>query len=400
MTRTREHWWNAEFDLSLCPDWDPGAGLGDSRLVRELSLHWLAAVAPPDSVRVGIVPPEVFLEYLRDAGVEPPDVTLTPAIRRAAEFVPFGWNRRAIELNQSYAEPRDHPPFGVIRQANSKVFSHELEQKLFGRSRQTVVTCFEELDSFLAADPGRHAGWLLKMEHANSGLGNRRVACGALEGDDRRWAEQALKSGPVVLERWLPRVLDLSALFKVDAAGGIRNFALHETVHTASGAVIGAVYDEGSERLLPWQSSMAEAAETVGHALAEIGYWGPVCLDALVWRDGDGALRLRPVVEINARRHATAPWERLSQCWGGVVYGRFLSARKFNLPGTYRELVRALGARAWNAPTRSGILLTSPLWYEEDGRVLKPRKIGLVFRGATRDEVLAMETEFRGRFER
>lgn len=400
MSRGREHWWNAEFDLSLRDEWDPRVGLADSRLVRELSLHGLLAAAPGESVRVDVEPSESFLEYLRARQVAIPQITVSPAIRRGARFAPVGWNRRAIELNRSYDVPSAHPAFDVIQRVNSKLFSHEVERRLNGPSPMTVARSVADVDDAVLSMPEGSHGLVAKMEHGNSGLGNRRLPARPPDAEDRRWLARALSAGPLLIEPWLQRSMDLSTLFRVDERGRVYDLAVHEVVSTAAGALIGAIYDGDAARVAPWCDALSDVAQIVGRALNEQGYWGPVCLDSFVWRDATGIEVLRPLVEINARRHASAHWRRLAVAWGGCSYGRFVTARKLNLPEDEQTFDDQLGDLAWDRAEKRGVLLTSPLSYRWHGQRTRPRKIGLLLRGRSRDEVLRMEAGFRRRFER
>jgi len=185
----------------------------------------------------------------------------------------------------------------------------------------------------------------------------------------------------------------------VDGGGLAARPFFHEVVNTADGAFIGAVFDGGSKVLEPWLPAMDEAAATVARLLAEAGYFGPVCLDAFVWEDG-GTLRLRPVVDLNARLHISTQALRVWREWGGdrVVYWRFFSARKLRLPADYRELEEALGEEAFDPGARRGVLLTSPLCLGEGGR--RPGRFGILMAGDSREEAEGMERRLRDRFER
>lgn len=326
---------------------------------------------------------------------------MTPSIRAGAALTPVGWNQRAVELNQQYDRPSRHPPAEVVRVVNSKVFARGVEQRLDPAAPIShICRTLEQVEHILADSLDREPDWLAKMEHANAGLGNRRLPKAPLTGSDRKWVSEAMSEGPILLEQWLPRLMDLSTLFVVGEDAEISELSAHETVHTASGAVIGAIYDPNSRRVRPWLDRLTEAAREVARAVSAEGYWGPVCLDSFVWGDSAGSSNLRPIVEINARQHASAPWQRLAGEWGGCVYGRFATVRKFELPETYRDFERAVGDLAWDAQARRGILLTSPLWYEEQGQRRRPRKLGLVFRGRDRSDVMKMEQTFRQRLER
>ena len=203
----------------------------------------------------------------------------------------------------------------------------------------------------------------------------------------------------MVLEWWLERTKDLCAVFDVSPKGRVEGFAVHETMHTADGGFIGALYDRTTEFPAQWHDALEVNAKTVAGALLQEDYFGPVCIDALIWNDC-GIQRLRPLVDLNARRHASEGWRRLAEQWGGCLYGRFFSVRKLRLPPTYESFEHALGNDAWDPATRTGAIATSPLWLEGPGNRRRPRKLGVIFRGQSREGVLAMEKHFREVFEK
>ena len=372
-----------------------------SQQVEELPMHLLLLGTGGDSVIVSEAPPEDFFAYLDRLGFETPRVSVSPAIRSSARFVPFGWNAEAAGRNLSYDEPSPRPPLEVVRKVNGRRFSAAVERdwcddgSLLGE-----FDTLGALESCLAVRPAGEHGWIVKSEHGNSGLGNRRLRSRELSVVDRDTVKRLLAQDDcVLLERWRRRVLDMAAIFDVDGGGLAARPHCHEVVNTADGAFIGAMFDGGSKVLGPWLPAMGEAASTVARVLADAGYFGPVCLDAFVWEDG-GRLRLRPVVDLNARLHVSTQALRMWRAWGGdrVVYWRFFAARKLGLPAGYQELEEALGADAFDPETRRGVLLTSPLCLGESGR--RPGRFGMLMAGADREEVEGMERRLRDRFER
>ncbi|MCD4749836.1 MAG: hypothetical protein K8R59_10730 [Thermoanaerobaculales bacterium] len=397
---SREFWWNADFDLALQPGWKASSEPGLGAQIRELGHHALLAASPDDSVLLAQAPPEGFLSYLVQNGLEPPKTSILPELRPAAEFTPYGWSPQAVALRGRYDYPSPHPKMEIIRRVNSRIFGHELERDAFASpTPRGSFSTVDELVSILADEPEWPHGWVVKTMHGNAALGNRKIRSRKPTKEDHTWLSGALVRGEMVLERWLPREVDMCAVFEVTESGAVTAPRLHETIHTAEGGFIGALFDPDSTWLRPWREELSTHALKIGSALAGEGYFGPVCIDALVWRKNN-RLQLRPLVEINARRHVSEGWARLAREWGGCVYGRFFSARKLRLPQGYREFHEALGGDAWDRRSRHGALLTSPLSFEDQGHRRRPRKLSVLFRGSGRDEVMAMEERFRDLFER
>jgi hypothetical protein len=119
----------------------------------------------------------------------------------------------------------------------------------------------------------------------------------------------------VVVEPWLDRVADLSAQYEVEADGvrflGMARFCadhkgrfqgliVHDLTAGLDTDTKRFLYGDGqdSRRL---QRLYGDLGERLARRLPP-GFHGPLGVDALVYRDGrDGALRLKPIVEVNPR---------------------------------------------------------------------------------------------------
>jgi len=395
-----EHWWNADFDLALQEGRDPSGDKGLQIQVRELALHALTAAEAEDSVLLFEPPPEDFLQYLESRGVAVPQVSVFPEVRKGSKFRPYGWSPQAIALKGRYDRPVASPSLEAVRRVNGRSFGHGIEREVLGCNvPRGAFASLADLRTLLSSEPGRPQGWVAKTEHGNAALGNRRLRTRQLGEGDIRWLRTRLEQGPMVLEEWLERTKDLCTVFNVTTEGDVEDIAVHETIHTADGGFIGALYDRTAASQELWLDQLTHTATTVAEAILEEGYFGPVCIDALVWNDS-GTPRLRPLVDLNARRHASEGWRRLADHWGGCVYGRFYSVRKLRLPPSYEDFENQLGDDSWDPATRTGALATSPIWLEGQGNRRRPRKLGVVFRGKSRENVLAMDVRFRKVFEK
>jgi hypothetical protein len=128
--------------------------------------------------------------------------------------------------------------------------------------------------------------------------------------------------------------------------------------------------------------------------LAQEGYFGPACIDAFLWDDG-GRVRLRRLVDLNARRQISAGPSRLWRRIGGkgVGYWRFFSRRKLDLGDSYQMVERRLGTAAFRPDRSRGVLVTAPLWLGPNRR--RPAKVAVLLAGRDRDEVLLMDRRLR-----
>lgn len=398
---TLEHHLNADFDLGLRPRWQPPVGVNARRRIGDLAWHALFLAEPGDSVLVPEPAPDDFTSYLRRNGIPVPVLTVDPAQDDRRRHAPFGWSAAAAERNLRSRSPVDHPSLDTIAAVNGRRYSARLESELFGGDH--VIAWFENAERLLGAlsnVPESPDGWIVKAEHGNAGLGNRRLRGREPDDSDLKVIRHFFdEDDTVVLEHWRPRIRDFCATFAVGPDGRVGDFGLHETVNTADGALIGNMFHEDPAPLAEWRSAMTAAAAAVTGRLAATGYTGPACIDAFVWSDG-GRPRLRPLVELNARREisagASALWRRLGG--RGTAYWRFFTRRKLRLPEGYPEIERALGDDAFDAGRGTGVLITAPLWLGADRR--SPAKAAVLILGHDRNEVIALDDRIRARFEK
>jgi len=394
----REYLVNADFDLSLRPGRVPETADGRGRQAVEMPLHLLLLGDHGCSVLVDEAPAKDFLAYVERAGLPRPRTSVLPDVNPDAEFVPFGWNSEAATISGSYARPAPHPPLAVVKRVNGRRFAADLERQLFDVDEILgVFTAPDKIEACIASRPPGEE-WLLKSEHGNAGLGNRRLRSATLSRSDWEVMQRLLDEDVcLLLERWRQRVLDIATVFTLEGDGGVEDLQVYEIINTADGAYIGSLFDEASETLDPWRPAVTEIAMKVARRLAEEGYFGPVCLDHFVWRDGD-QLSLRPLADLNARLQVSAPVIRLWRSWGGdrVLYWRLFAARKLRLPPDYRLLEAALAHDAFDSRSRVGVLVTSPFHIGER----RLRRIGVLLAGTTRAEVEELDRRLREQFER
>jgi len=367
------------------------------KTVQAMTLHGLLLGRDGDAVLMKAGLPAPFVEYLTRQGIDLPRIIRHPGIDRAMIFSPFGWSAEAIAVNQGQAAPAAHPGPEVLRRVNSREFSAGLERAHFsGKDAGKCFTSVAALAGWLGAQVDSAEGWMVKADHGNAGVGNRRLRTKTLSTPDRQFIDGLLEEDDrVIVEPWRRRLLDLCAVFSVDARGEVGGFRLHETLYTRDGALIGAVFVPGEH---PWRGEVERAARVIAGELNRAGYFGPVCFDAFVCED-NGKERLRPLVDLNCRRSMSAAvhrWWR-EKAADRVLLWRFFSTRKLK-----PEAVEAIEAAEdhYSPGARRGVLLTSPWSVEIDGRFVRAPKLAVAFIGASRSGVERMEGAFRARCER
>jgi hypothetical protein len=159
----------------------------------------------------------------------------------------------------------------------------------------------QEIDTLTASWPEWTNGrFTLKPRHGTSGRGRvskRDAVPGALE--------RLRARGGAVLEPWLERTEDLSALLHLGADGTCTLIGTTRLDVSSSGVYRGQRGRIDSRGRVssdsPHDEPLREAAAALVNAAAREGYRGPCGVDAFAFRGEGGRERLRPIVELNAR---------------------------------------------------------------------------------------------------
>ena len=170
-----------------------------------------------------------------------------------------------------------------------------------------AVAALAHVEAYAAALPAWIGGrFALKPRYGTSGRGRVAARAGALDREALRRALPRLAArGGALLEPWLERRADYATQLHVPASGPLTLLGTLEQVVTPAGQPRGhrGVVDargrvtSGAEG----DAALREAAVEVAEAARAEGYTGPCGVDAFAFAGPDGAPRLRPVVELNAR---------------------------------------------------------------------------------------------------
>lgn len=303
----------------------------------DLEILALAWCHDDDLALLRKVPATEHLARLRAAGLEIPELVGVDQIgaledRKLGGFRPWAWSPEVAEMLrrlQGTVSASSPCPWREALPAEwlSKEIGWNLEKKL-GVEHGSLCRCpddaFEALQTGLAEGP-----MLIKAAHACAGRGHLRVMPGDPEEKTRGWLESSVSGhGCVVVEPWLERVLDFSALYDSDGSGGFKLHGMTVMENDDAGRFRGtrvapkwgSLLEPEVARFLFGEAGAHELyARRVPAALVGLlpGYVGPVGIDAMVYRRADGSLALRTVVEANVRmtmgRVALELWKKFGR---------------------------------------------------------------------------------------
>ncbi len=278
-----------------------------------------------------------YLVGLRRLGIELPefiegaDAVEQLEARGVSGVRPWGWTPETLARFSPLLKAEGWPRVGS--DCMQKLYSKELAVELmraFAAEHSELATvlgvgalagvfCVDEqsVQAHASALLGAHEWVVLKAPWGTSGRGMCRVN----DWDGRSesevgWLQRTLHAqGGVVVEPWLDRVCDFSLQFDVgdegararprltrplvDRRGQYRGHVLGRPLAGLEPRVLRAIQGDGG-RAPSMLKALESAGRFVARRLSELGFRGSCGIDALVYREGV-ELRLKPIVEINAR---------------------------------------------------------------------------------------------------
>lgn len=296
---------NFDFEHRLAaPDAEPAANI--KRLNAELATSWLAIADSRDFIWTPSAIDRRFFEDAADLGL--PRVTPVTSLSEVppdAHCVPWGWSADVRQLAYRLGWSAIAPPMEVVQLANSRKFSFELEEKWnLGLPESRRI---EKLEQFIEAtgtekNPDRR--WVVKAEFSMSGR-ERILGRGAPTEPQINWVRKRLvNAGTVFFEPWVDRIEEAGIQFEISPLGYPRLIGVTPMMVDARGQYAGSIFHRSIVENYFNQQKWSEAIDAGRKAaihLQSCGYFGPLGIDAMRYRDPDGTIRIRPLQDINAR---------------------------------------------------------------------------------------------------
>jgi uncharacterized ferritin-like protein (DUF455 family) len=330
-------------------------------LEHDLEALMIGACKRDDALLMRRPPSVAHLQALKAAGFELPEILTNPTApgRKLGGLRPWAWTPdAAAALQPLAADVAPNMEWPWRNDVPHPWFSKQIGLLLEAKLTPTPETggLFTEADAAIREtrrllESGQA---LLKAPFACAGRGHLRVNHQSDPAKTRGWIENTLAAhGSVVVEPWLDRVLDFSALYEMRANGTIEWIGMPRIENDDAGRFTGIrVSPKWGNVLEPDLAAFlfrdARAIEiyqneipaALPHVLA--GYVGPLCVDAMVHRRADGALALKPVVELNVRMtmgRLAWEWMKRDPRQGG---GHLRILRKATLdPSTTADLLKS-----------------------------------------------------------
>lgn len=312
------------------------------RLIDDLAPVLMVLARDADMVWIDARPRLEWLREMADAGFRIPEFVESVAIRepKLGGLEPWGWSPEVFEalrpLRDRVLESKDgrgrwnrallgHESFAAtgLGALFSKTWSaaflrrwsiaHPETHAIFdgaaaaGCTVESLADARRQVADLFAAGHGV----VLKAPWGTAGNRIRRLRnAHDLTQPLEAWIRGMVEAqGAIVIERWLDKLHDWSIQIEVQDEGRVRLLGAREFVTDPRWQYRGTILGPMARGLAPETRRFVHGllpiwhafARDVGRALGEHGYRGPAGLDAMVWRTADGALRFKPMSELNPR---------------------------------------------------------------------------------------------------
>lgn len=338
--RPRLFWGNITFERQLEVTGNtPSRSL--QRLEAELSSMWLAMARPGDVI---YSPQGVSKEFATQLPIAREVLwwdgsSPLPFEADFIEFVPWGWSAAAVHQARAWKCSVVAPPVDVVRFSNSREFSAQQELEL--SSQLPGATTLHSMGDLRAAVAEWSADqrWVIK---ANLGHAARERVIGSGSSPDDSivsWCQRRFtQRQPLYLEPWVDRVSEVGVQWDIPQRGEPRLIGLAELLTSERGEYCGSRVVAGLEA--SWKDAIHVQREVMSR-LQQLGYFGPVGIDAMRYRDAVGETHVRPLQDINARlTMGRMAWE-WANCFQSA--GRWLHASRSPGPLAVSTSPEALG---------------------------------------------------------
>ncbi len=294
---------NFDFEHHLTGASAPSADSKLGRINAELTPALIALADEEDCLWCPAPFDETYLNDLTAAGMPRPRlVTAGESLPPDLSLVPWGWSDVALKLAIRTGASVEHPPLEVVKQANCRRVAHELETRWnCGLEGAAEICTLDELARVIGQSTNFSLGWVLKARFGMSGR-ERHLGSGVdVDSPTINWAKKRLaRDGAVLFEPWVQRIDEAGLQFEIPRDGKPQLLGITPQLCDATGHYRGSRLTISDTAAAAWQPAVDVGRRLAAH-LQQTGYFGPLGIDAMRYRDQQGEIRIRPLQDINAR---------------------------------------------------------------------------------------------------
>jgi hypothetical protein len=266
----------------------------------------LVAIAQPGDLIWAEEPADrTFKQHLAAIGLpEVQFVTQASKVPQDANFMPWGWSPAMKELAAKHGWHGECPELAAVAKANSREFSANLEQEWnVGLPAAGPLRSLAELQTAISASTRQTPGWVVK---ANFGMSARERILGhgpEIKTSAAQWLQKQLTLGAAYFEPWVERIEEVAFQFTIPAAGDPILEGITPLLTDHLGTYCGSRLSGESCQFVKADelSTIVPTVTRAAHSVQQLGYFGPLGIDAMLYETPDGQRRWRPLQDINAR---------------------------------------------------------------------------------------------------
>lgn len=245
-----------------------------------------------------------FRDHLFQLGIEPPAFVNIDQVKTGSmkfDMVePWGWSPAILKMLDRF-NLGTHPALEAVAAVNSREFSFKISAELSCQlPGEFEVRDVKSLENQLRKD-AFDLGFVLKGNFGQSGrqqLMSREQQCGS---HHHNWVVKRLKSdGAVYLEPRLDAVAEFGVQWDIPENGDAALIGIAQLKSGIRGQYYGSVVGFDHSQY-PELHEIIDVQRSAVESIQQRGYFGPVGIDAMVFKDRNGIRKVRPLQDINAR---------------------------------------------------------------------------------------------------
>lgn len=368
---------NAGFDRKLS-----GEGVPEKiqKAIDSMALLLVPALPENSSIYSPLSVPSDFIDYLHSKGISTAQTTTGTESFQTGEA--WGADHEAVSFFKDKEIPYSSPSLDIVAKVNSRLFSYTVSKALMcGIPQAVLIKSMQELKDFTYA----HKHSVLKPLFGNAGSGFVYIGF-----ESNQHIASPLKPSiqqPIVGEPWLQKTLDIATLLHISETGNIKIIGHHRNISNRAGTFYANVIMHSDPQIKPYRTQLDTLTTQIGKSLFSSGYWGPVGIDSLLYKNGNSE-KLTCGFDINARHPISSISYGIREKLGNppVFKYRFIAKRRMKGYNSLQELLSEINTIPLAQDQR--IILASPFCATDcEGKMYFPGRYAFIITADTHSQL-------------
>ncbi|MEX0728207.1 MAG: hypothetical protein WD065_18200 [Planctomycetaceae bacterium] len=222
------------------------------------------------------------------------------AIPAALELCPWGWSNEMRQWGAQHRCTVNAPEENAVWRSNSRRFSFACERDWdVALPDAAEFVDLNTLRQHLRDVCRPETRWVIKAEFGMSAR-ERILGQGAfVSANDVNWLQRRLARGQrLYFEPWVEKIVEAGLQFSIPPTGEPQFAGCTELLTDARGQYRGSRWSDHLQA--EWDTEITCGIRVAGE-VQRMGYFGPLGIDAMRYRDDSGEVRSRPIQDVNAR---------------------------------------------------------------------------------------------------